>query len=167
MHKNGNFHNENLLYICRCERLCFHRANLGQACTRDTRYIADVPVTSCPVSGNTLGSLSLKTADSAKQLPCRAAGQCVATGDADLSTKQRMQVTDCHSNTVEQHATKLAIVGKQVCIGIQKRRAFGRSEGLVFVFWCSGVPVCCTGTSRTVRDAGCVGKSVNIQLWAV
>ena len=108
------------------------------------------------MSGNTLGSVPLKTADSAQQLPGRAAGQCLAIGDAGMLKEQRMQVTDGHNHRAVHHTTKLTIVDRQMCIGIQQRRVFRCSEGLVFVFWCSGVPFRCTGTGRTVRDAGCV-----------
>jgi len=95
-----------------------------------------------PVSGNTLGSLALKTVDSAKQLPGWVAGQYVAIGDGGLSTEQRLQVASTgltyeHSKYNTRLNWRLL---KITCMSA--RSSTGRSDVPRVWCLCSGVPVC-------------------------
>jgi hypothetical protein len=110
------------------------------------------------VSGNTLGSLSLKNADSAKLLPGRAAGQCVAIGDADLSEGVAPAGTGLPSNTAVQQTTKLATVDKRF------RHSAAPGVPDIPMVWCL-----CSGVSCCVLVFRCAlfGVLVEVELFVM
>lgn len=70
------------------------------------------------------------------------------------------------TNTAVQHTTKLVIIDK--CVSALS--SAGRSDVTSVSCLCSGVHVCLfvvLAQAELVRDAGCVGRGVNMQLWAV